>query len=200
MSQKDDIKKLISNHGRRLQKLKEQQALHGTSTDPKILIEIEDIGAELERLQTELEKLEDTDEILVTLPLGQIAGGEPIQIPEPIQVRAGTFNGDYTSVLLPRNLAGEKIYALKVQGDSMIDASINNNDVVIIFHTNIADNGDIVAVWLQDREETTLKRIYYEKDGRIRLQPANNNMKPIYTTPDNVLVQGRVIKVIPSPS
>jgi len=58
-----------------------------------------------------------------------------------------------------------------------------------------ADNGDMVAAWLKDREEATLKKFYLES-GRVRLQPANENMKPIFADPRNVAIQGRVIGVI----
>jgi repressor LexA len=60
-----------------------------------------------------------------------------------------------------------------------------------------AHNGEMVAVWLNDRDETTLKYFYVEKDGRVRLQPANPTMKPIYVEdPSTVEVQGKVIMVI----
>ncbi|MCL6644683.1 MAG: hypothetical protein K6U88_06850, partial [Dehalococcoidia bacterium] len=65
-------------------------------------------------------------------------------------------------------------------------------DIVFIEPVRTADDGDRVAVWLKDRGEVTLKRIYRE-NGRIRLQPANSTMEPIYTTPDNVEIQGRFI-------
>ena len=77
----------------------------------------------------------------------------------------------------------------------MIDALINDGDVVVMKHQAEARNGDLVAVWLKDEKETTLKRFYLEGD-RVRLQPANPYMNPIYTAADNVQVQGKVIAVI----
>jgi repressor LexA len=130
---------------------------------------------------------------LVRVPLlGRIAAGEPIQVPE------GAFDSEIDTIELTRDLLPaqqEDIYALKVQGTSMIDAFINDGDIVIMRHTNTADNGDMVAAWLVDQEETTLKRFYHE-GNRVRLQPENQTMAPIYVDPSKVEVQGRVVTVI----
>ncbi|MCK5577813.1 MAG: repressor LexA, partial [Dehalococcoidales bacterium] len=77
----------------------------------------------------------------------------------------------------------------------MMDALINDGDMVLMHHVNAVDNGEMAAVWLKSEREATLKKFYAER-GRIRLQPANSQMKPIYASPDNVEVQGRVIAVI----
>lgn len=74
----------------------------------------------------------------------------------------------------------------------MIDALVNDGDLVVMEGTHSADNGDMVAVWLKDRNETTLKKIYYEGE-RVRLQPANVTMDPIYAAAEDVEVQGRVL-------
>jgi len=84
------------------------------------------------------------------------------------------------------------VFALRVRGTSMIEDLIDDGDIVFLEPVRTADDGDRVAVWLKDRGEVTLKRIYRE-NGRIRLQPANSTMEPIYTTPDNVEIQGRFI-------
>lgn len=90
----------------------------------------------------------------------------------------------------------EDLFALQVQGDSMVDAMINDGDIVVMKPQHNIKNGDLVAVWLADREETTLKRIYNE-GNRIRLQPANPTMQPIYIEdPSQVQVQGRVVAVL----
>ncbi|MET0039483.1 MAG: S24 family peptidase, partial [Dehalococcoides mccartyi] len=89
----------------------------------------------------------------------------------------------------------ENIYALRVKGVSMIEDLINDGDLVIMQHTQTVDNGETAAVWLKDQKEVTLKKVYMEP-GRVRLQPANRTMPPIYTQPDNVEIQGRVIAVI----
>jgi repressor LexA len=129
---------------------------------------------------------------LVKVPLlGRIAAGQPIQVPE------GAYDRDMDMVDVSRNLIldEEGIYALKVQGNSMIDALINDGDIVIMRHTKTANNGDMVAAWITDREETTLKRFYHEGD-RVRLQPENQTMAPIYVDADKVDIQGRVVAVI----
>jgi repressor LexA len=77
----------------------------------------------------------------------------------------------------------------------MIDALINDGDMVIIESRETAENGQTVAAWLRAEQEATLKRFYME-DGRVRLQPANSTMQPIYTDPDNIEIKGRVIGVI----
>jgi repressor LexA len=91
------------------------------------------------------------------------------------------------------------LYALEVQGDSMIDAMVNDGDIVIlrkVDNNSDAKNGEMVAVWLPDRDETTLKYFYKEKDG-YRLQPANPTMKPILIKKDVRLeIKGKVVMVI----
>jgi len=91
---------------------------------------------------------------------------------------------------------GKELFALRVRGDSMIDALVYNNDIVILERVEEIRDGDMVAVWLKDRGQTTLKYLY--RDGeRIRLQPAHPYMEPIYIDdPQNVEVQGRVVMVI----
>ena len=131
---------------------------------------------------------------VTTVPvLGTIAAGQPI--PVPTEETWHTIVHETVEVpaeMLPR---GVQAYALRVEGKSMIDAFVDDGDIVIMEATPAAENGQMVAAWLMDRQETTLKKIYYEPD-RIRLQPANETMKPIYVDPDNLLVQGRVIALL----
>ncbi|MBI5877080.1 MAG: transcriptional repressor LexA [Chloroflexi bacterium] len=89
----------------------------------------------------------------------------------------------------------EGLFALRVKGDSMIDALVNDGDIVVMKKPSDVHNGDMVGVRLKDRNETTLKRIYRER-GRVRLQPANPRMKPIYVSAANIEVQGKVVAVI----
>jgi len=98
---------------------------------------------------------------------------------------------------VPADMASYKgnVYALEVQGLSMIDALIDDGDVVIMQATNTVNNGEMAAVWLKAEQEATLKKVYRER-ARIRLQPANSQMKPVYHDHGNVEVQGRVIGVI----
>ncbi len=122
--------------------------------------------------------------------LGKIAAGEPI----PVLDNAG---GDGEMISLTRDIIQEQegLFALQVKGDSMIDALINDGDVVVMKKQQTANNGEMVAVWLKDEKETTLKRFYREQK-RIRLQPMNPTMKPFYQEPENVEVQGKVLLVI----
>jgi len=120
--------------------------------------------------------------------LGSIAAGLPISLGDPDP-------DDY--IELTRDIVPEQegLYALKVVGDSMIDALINDGDVVILKHQHEARNGEMVAVWLRDRDETTLKR-FFRENGRVRLQPANPRMAPLIVHPSRIQVQGRVVAVI----
>lgn len=129
--------------------------------------------------------------------LGTIAAGEPIPVTEPQAI--DELDEDHEYIELTRDIVppSEDVYALHVKGQSMIDALVNDGDVVVLQHAQTANNGDMVAAWIADREETTLKRFYLE-DGRVRLQPANPTMDPIFLDPDNVRIQGKVIAVIRS--
>ena len=126
--------------------------------------------------------------------IGQIAAGEPIPVPTPDtwDVTAAAETLEVTTDLT-RGRRG--IYALKVKGSSMVDALINDGDIVLMQYINVVENGEMAAVWLKAEKEVTLKKVYVES-GRIRLQPANSQMQPIYTEPSNVEIQGRVIAVI----
>ena len=131
---------------------------------------------------------------LVRIPiLGRIgASREPIPVPE---AAFGAFADE--AIELTRDIVHDEgdIYALEVSGDSMIDALINDGDIVIMKRPTEVRNGDLVAVWLKQEQATTLKRLYYEGE-RVRLQPANPYLDPIYTPSSNVEVHGKVIMVI----
>lgn len=126
--------------------------------------------------------------------IGRISAGEPIPVPTP-----DTWDVTASSETLevPQDLTRgrEEVYALKVKGSSMIDALINDGDIVLMQYANVVENGEMAAIWLKTEKEVTLKKFYAEP-GRIRLQPANSQMQPIYTAPDNVEIQGKVIAVI----
>lgn len=125
--------------------------------------------------------------------MGRIAAGQPIPVPDSNFAILGDEAIEIARELLPMDTTS--IYALQVRGDSMVDAMIGDGDIVVMQHKQEAINGELVAVWLKDKEETTLKRFYLEK-GRVRLQPANPTMGPIYADPKNVEVQGKVVLVI----
>jgi repressor LexA len=92
---------------------------------------------------------------------------------------------------------GRSLFALRVKGHSMVDALINDGDIVVLRHQETCENGETVAVWLRDEKETTLKKFYLEGD-RVRLQPANVTMDPIYTRADNIEIQGKLVSVVRS--
>ena len=126
--------------------------------------------------------------------IGQIAAGEPIPVPAPDtwDVAASAETLEVTADL---TRGRDGVYALKVKGSSMVDALINNGDIVLMEHANVVENGETAAIWLRAEKEVTLKKVYREP-GRIRLQPANSQMQPIYAAPETVEIQGRVIAVI----
>lgn len=125
------------------------------------------------------------EQSLVKIPLlGTIAAGEPIEAirnPEPIEV--------------PRSMLGRggNHYALKVLGTSMIDEGIFHGDIVIVREQSTVENGEKAVVYLPNKNEATLKKIYREKN-RIKLVPANKTMKSFYEK--NIEVQGRVVGVL----
>jgi repressor LexA len=131
---------------------------------------------------------------LIQVPLlGRIAAGEPIPVPD---AEFSPFGHD-TTVELTRDIVKDasNTYALEVQGDSMIDALINDGDIVLMRHQERVENGELAAVWVESQEETTLKRFYLE-GGRVRLQPANPTMQPMFFPAQDVRVMGKVLCVI----
>ncbi|HVN96457.1 MAG TPA: transcriptional repressor LexA [Syntrophorhabdaceae bacterium] len=125
--------------------------------------------------------------------LGVIAAGQPIWVP-PAEKRSAEAQ---RMIAIPSEVArGKKeLYALKVRGNSMVDAMIADGDVVVMEEAGDVKSGDVVACWLEKEQEVTLKKIYFE-DERIRLQPCNPYMVPMYHDPENVQVQGRVVAVL----
>jgi repressor LexA len=135
----------------------------------------------------------ETARSLFRVPLvGYIFAAEPVPVPGEGHPLGGDEAIELTRDLLPDD---PDLFALRVRGDSMIDAMVNDGDIVVMKPQATARNGEMVAVWLRDRGETTLKRFYAE-NGRVRLQPANPSMGPIYAEPANVEVQGRVVLVV----
>jgi repressor LexA len=132
---------------------------------------------------------------LVRVPLmGNIVAGEPIEVGPSDFL---TYDEDDAVELSANMLPGktDDLFALRVSGDSMIDAMVNDGDIVIMRKLETARNGDMVAVWLTPSDTTTLKYFYHEGD-RVRLQPANPTMDPIYVDPVQVRIQGKVMMVL----
>jgi repressor LexA len=125
--------------------------------------------------------------------IGSIAAGEPIPVPTSDTWSLEAAESLELTEELTRGKEG--VYALEVKGKSMIDALIGDGDLVLMQQAATAENGEMVAVWLKREKEATLKRFYLES-GRVRLQPANEEMGPIYADPEDVEIQGRVIGVI----
>jgi len=137
---------------------------------------------------------------LVRIPvLGPIAAGLPLPDLQPgmtffTENEANAV--DIARSLLPAREKGNDLFALEVKGDSMIDAMINDGDIVVMKPAVDARNGEMVAVWLPENNEATLKYFFKEKDG-YRLQPANPTMKPIYVSKNKqVEIKGKVVMVI----
>ena len=131
----------------------------------------------------------------VSIPLlGVIAAGEPIPIPDSDFSQIDSESISVTADIISTT---DDVYALQVRGDSMVDALINNGDIVLMRHQQNAENGDMIAAWLRDEKATTLKRFYWDGGtSLVRLQPANPGMEPIFVHPGNLQIQGKVISVI----
>ena len=128
------------------------------------------------------------------IPLaGVIVAGYPVPIPD------SDFSVFDEMIAVTRDMVRDprKAYALRVEGDSMIDALVDDGDIVVVQHQQHAQNGDMVAAWLKDEKETTLKYFYWEEGKQmIRLQPANPAFEPIYAHPSNLEIQGKVVAVL----
>lgn len=123
--------------------------------------------------------------------LGAIAAGEPIM------VEAGAPETTDDWVELPEAMLRGRgpHFALRVKGDSMIDASVLDGDIVVLRYQETANDGEMIAAWIEGDEETTLKYLY--REGRdVRLQPANPAYAPIMRPADKVRIKGRVVSVI----
>ncbi len=136
-----------------------------------------------------------SDDILRVPLMGQIVAGKPL----PHLDNDLSYLDEETAIPVPYMLIGRsdptKVYALKVNGQSMIDAMISEGDIVVLKRQEFAHNGEMVAVWLTERGETTLKQ-FYDEGERVRLQPANPTMEPIYVDKDKVQIQGKVLAVL----
>ena len=143
-----------------------------------------------------IELLNDSGQLVSTTPkipiIGKIAAGLPI----PIFSDEGA--ADYTDTVeispdLHRKYGD--LFGLNVVGTSMIDALIDDGDIIIVHPTSIAHNGDTIVAWLKLDEEATLKKFFLEGDT-VRLQPANSQMSPIFCPADQLEIKGRVVSVM----
>ncbi len=141
------------------------------------------------------------DRRTMMLPIaGNIAAGQPLPVFE--ELTAGRYDDSMETIEITPDLVGryagkqDGLFVLRVKGQSMIEDLINDGDLVVMHSQDTAEDGETVAAWLEEEKATTLKRLYHEEDGRIRLQPANSTMQPIFTDPNNLRIQGRVVAVI----
>jgi repressor LexA len=118
--------------------------------------------------------------------LGSVAAGVPIEAVQTQEV-----------ISVPEDFVrrGGNHYVLRVRGNSMIDEQIRDGDFVVVNERRSVDNGEVVIA-LVDNAAATVKKFYRERDGRIRLQPANDTMSPIYVDEDDVTIQGVVVGVL----
>jgi len=145
-----------------------------------------------------IELLDELGQPVSGLPKVQIVGAIAAGMPIPVfssEDSAASAEFDTIEVAPELQKRFGKLFALTVNGTSMIDALIDDGDIVIVKPGRQADNGDMVVAWLKSSEEATLKKFYLE-GNRVRLQPANSQMEPIYCSVDNVEIHGRVVEVI----
>jgi repressor LexA len=161
----------------------------------KPLSEVEAVAAGLRQTADGVRQV--VEEMLRIPMVGRIFASSPVPVPSSdFSYYDAESMVDVARSLLPAREKGHDLFALEVQGDSMIDAMVNDGDIVIMKRAREARNGELVAIWLCDRDETTLKYFYLE-NGRVRLQPANPTMEPIFIDdPNSVEIQGKVVMVI----
>lgn len=185
------IKRQLKNKGYppSVREIGEAVGLRSSSTVHAYLRQLEEIGA-IRRDPTKPRAIEIvpenggfTQKEMVNVPvLGRITAGQPILAVENVE---DTFPLPYDFVRT------DDVYILSVRGDSMIDAGILDEDLVIVRRQSNANNGDIVAAMIED--EATVKR-FFKEHGHIRLQPENPYLEPIIV--DEVTILGKVIGVI----
>lgn len=183
----------LNGHSPTLQEIANAMGLSSLATVHEHLQALEKKGV-IKRYEGSVRGIEIMDDRFNTslnaieLPLvGYIAAGEPIEaIENPLE-----------TVLVTPNLASKtkRCYVLQVRGDSMIQEGIFDGDYVVIQQQDFAENGQIVVA-LIDKEFATLKTYYKEKNGKVRLQPANSKMDPIIVDAKSVIIQGKVTGVI----
>lgn len=155
-------------------------------------------GSTAEQVLDAARSVKQTLEDMLRVPIvGRIVASEPMPMPaSDFSYYDAESMVDVARSLLPSREKGDDLFALEVDGDSMIDAMVNDGDIVVMKPAQAASNGEMVAVWLMGSDETTLK-YFYQEGSRVRLQPANPTMNPIYIdNPSDVKIQGKVVMVI----
>lgn len=129
--------------------------------------------------------------------VARVAAGDWLPIPSSdfAHYDAESFQEVTPSQLPPREKSDD-LFAIEIQGDSMIDAMVNDGDIVVMKPAHEARNGEMVAVWRNDENASTLK-YFYRENGHVRLQPANPTMAPIIIDDPGVLeIRGKVVLII----
>ena len=145
-----------------------------------------------------IELLDESGQPVNSVPkvqiVGRIAAGAPLPA---FSAEGAAASQEFDTIEVAPELTRRygRLYGLEVQGLSMIDALIDDGDVVIVQPAQSAESGEMVVAWLKEEEEATLKK-YYPEGSQVRLQPANSQMEPIYSSADNVEVRGKVVSVI----
>jgi len=172
-----------------IEEIAEHFGLHSLATVHKHLTNLQEKGL-IKRAWNRSRALELVPSTMqvraVELPvLGRVAAGTPIE----------AISGTET-MWVPEDMLGRKeTYVLQVRGESMIEEQIRDGDYVIVENRQMADNGEMVIA-LIDGERATLKKFFREPDGRVRLQPANASMDPIFLNHADLRIQGVVIGVL----
>lgn len=150
-----------------------------------------DLARGIELLDNEGQPISNAPRVQI---VGSIAAGQPIPV---FSTEGSAASEEFDTVEISPDLPRRhgKLFALTVNGTSMIDALIDDGDVVVIKPAQEASNGETVVAWLKEEEEATLKKFYLEGE-RVRLQPANSAMEPIYCSAENVEVRGKVVTVL----
>lgn len=158
-----------------------------------------EIPSVTEKIQGVVQVVKQSVEDMLSIPVvGRIVASNPVPVPgSDFSYYDAEAAVNIARSMLPVRDAGlDELFALEVDGDSMIDAMVNDGDIVIMRRTQEARNGEMVAVWLTDKDETTLK-YFYRENGQVRLQPANPTMQPIFIEdPNTVRIQGKVVMVM----
>lgn len=143
-----------------------------------------------------IELLDESGQTVSTTPtvpiIGNIAAGLPIPVFSELP---SDPNLDTVEISPDLHRKYGRLFGLNVVGTSMVDALIDDGDIVIVQPTSRADNGDTVVAWLKLDEEATLKKFFLQGDT-VRLQPANSQMQPIFCPAEHLEIKGRVVTVI----
>ena len=150
-----------------------------------------DVARGIEILDQEGEPISNAPRIHI---VGSIAAGNPIPA---LSTEDSESSQEFDTVEVSPDLQRQhgQLFALRVNGMSMVDALIDDGDVVIIKPVTEVNNGEMVVAWLKQENEATLKK-FYSEGNQVRLQPANSMMDPIFCSADNVEVRGKVVSVV----